>query len=106
LANRAGDYKAAKLPVLPVVKSVVTTKLNIAAYILAFIASLFALAVIGYEGAIYLTTAGIVSLGWLWLCLKGFSAKDNKRWARQMFIFSLFVISFLSLAISLDALLL
>ncbi len=100
---RFDDYAAAKIPVLPVKKGVAATKLRIPVYIVAFIMAATMLTSLGYAGYVYLTITVGLGLTWLWLSLQGYKTPDTKLWARQMFRFSLLVITGLSLGLAADA---
>lgn len=89
---RYQDYKAAKLPVLPIVKGVRSAQLQIVAYILAFIGAVTLLTAAGYTGYSYLLVMGGLGVWWLWRGLRGLKAKDTAQWGRQMFLASLLVI--------------
>jgi heme o synthase len=93
---RHDDYKSADLPVLPVVKGFRTAKFNILIYAFGFILAVVALTVFGYTGYTYLAIALVLALTWFGRILQGFSAKDDKKWARGVFMHSLIVISLLS----------
>ncbi len=99
---RLKDYAAASIPVLPVVKGLSATKVQMLLYIIAFavVATLFTL--LGYTGYAYLAVALSLSLMWLVLCIQGFKSTQDTRWARQMFIFSLIIVTALSFMISVD----
>ncbi|HSX26517.1 MAG TPA: heme o synthase [Chlamydiales bacterium] len=99
---RFTDYTAASIPVLPVKKGIPTTKIHMLLYIIAFIIACLMLTVFGYTGYTYLIAASLLGLIWLLLCIKGFKADNDKVWGRQMFIFSLVLITVLCLMISLD----
>lgn len=99
---RFDDYKAAGLPVMPVKKGMRTTKVNIVGFILLFIAATALLAVFDYAGLVYLVVAAGLGLAWLWKGLYGFSASDDKLWARKMFFFSLIIITALPLLMAVD----
>jgi heme o synthase len=102
---RFNDYAAAGLPVLPVRKGAERTKLYILLYIAAFIAAASLLTTYSYTGVTYLLIVSTFGFMWLWEGIKGFKAKDNALWARDMFRFSLRVILIFSIMISVDALL-
>jgi protoheme IX farnesyltransferase len=102
---RFDDYKAAGLPVLPVKRGIAAAKLQIIAYIAAFIAACALLTIFGYAGYTYLLVMTALGLYWLRLSLKGFKARDSKLWARQMFFFSLIIITALSIMLPLGAVL-
>ena len=99
---RFDDYTAAAIPVLPVKKGIHLTKIHMLAYILFFMGAVSLLTVLGYTGYAYLMVASIVSLIWLVMGVKGFEAEDNGKWARQMFRFSLVVVTALSIMIAVD----
>lgn len=96
------DYRKASIPVLPVQKGLLTTKMQSAYYIVAFTVTCLMLTVLGYTGRIYFIAALALGASWLALSLYGFAAKNDKVWGRQMFAYSLAVIMALCLAISLD----
>lgn len=98
------DYRAASIPVLPVKKGIRLTKIYMLFYILAFIAAEVLLLALGYAGYLYLAVASTLSFYWLILCIRGFRAKNEVRWAKQMFQVSLVVITAVSFLISFDPL--
>jgi protoheme IX farnesyltransferase len=102
---RLDDYTAAGLPVLPVKRGEFITKLHMLFYIVAFIITAGMLTIFGYTGYIYLIIAGILGFSWLGYWIKGLRAENNKLWARQMFRFSLIVITTLCGAIAADSVL-
>jgi len=97
------DYRAAGLPVLPVVHGNGMAKQYILLYITAFIAAACALTTFGYAGYIYLAVVTTFGFVWLWKGFKGLTATDDTAWARTMFRFSLRVITVFSIMISVDA---
>ncbi|MEO8105562.1 MAG: heme o synthase [Candidatus Saccharibacteria bacterium] len=99
---RVKDYASAGLPVLPVAKGVQTTKRQIVAYTIAFTVVSALPSVFGYTGRVYLAVALLLGLSWTILSLRGFSAPDDSRWARQMFSFSLLAMTVLCLVMSVD----
>lgn len=100
---RFADYSAASIPVLPVVKGMYITKIHMFFYIIAFTATALLLTLSGYTGLLSLMTAAFLGLTWLGLCIIGFNSKNETRWAKTMFFYSLIVIMALSLTISADA---
>lgn len=97
---RLDDYRAAKLPVLPAVRTVAVTKRRILGYVAAFTAVAPQLSVYGYTGQIYFWVAIILGSSWLILGLRGLQTTNDIRWARTMFGFSLFVLTVLSALIA------
>ena len=89
---RYDDYVAASIPVLPITKGINATKVQMIAYIVAFMGATALLTILGYTGFIYLAVAMVLGGSWLAFCIKGFKVKDDKKWARKMFAISLFAI--------------
>ena len=99
---RFDDYLAANIPVLPVEKGARITKIQMALYIVAFTLTTTLLTGLGYTGKIYLFIVVPLGLIWLILSIRGFVAENDQVWARQMFRFSLVVITALSALISIN----
>jgi heme o synthase len=96
------DYKKANIPVLPVVKGITRTKVHALLYIIVFIPVTMMLTFMGYTGNYFLAAAAVLGFAWFVLSILGFSATDNKRWAKSMFQLSLVIISVLCLIIPFD----
>lgn len=96
---RLEDYSAASIPVLPLVKGTHAAKVQMLLYIVAFIGASSLPAVMNYVRYEYLFVSVPVSFIWLSICIRGFNADNEKRWARKMFLFSLVVIMAISIAI-------
>jgi protoheme IX farnesyltransferase len=99
---RLSEYKAASIPVLPAVKGIYVTKVQMLIYTTAFLVTSVLPTVFGYTGYAYFTVAAFMGILWLILCIRGFTTKNDNLWARQMFKLSLFVITALSIMISID----
>ncbi|HSW98437.1 MAG TPA: heme o synthase [Candidatus Saccharimonadales bacterium] len=103
---RFNDYKNAGLPVLPVVKGLRHTKIQIAAYIAAFVVATSLLTVYGYTGVIYLVVTAALGIMWFIKALQGFRRGiDDAKWARKLFFFSLVITLALDIMLSVGALL-
>ena len=99
---RLEDYKAASIPVLPLEKGLLLTKIQMVLYTIAFIGVSSLLTVFGYTGYIYLGVILGVSLIWLKIILEGFTTLNDTIWAKKVFIGSLVVIMAVSIMISVD----
>jgi heme o synthase len=99
---RFNDYLAASIPVLPVKRGIRVAKLHILIYILAFLLATLMLTFGGYAGLNYLAVAAAMGMYWLYMAWTGYKAKDDTVWARKLFVFSIFTITALSVAMSLD----
>ena len=103
---RLKDYAAAKLPVLPVVRGIYTTKLYISVYIGWFIIAMGLLYAYGYIGWPYALLLCAAGLWWLWVALKGFKKGiDDSAWARTVFFKSLTMLLIFCTVVSASALL-
>ncbi|QEM82465.2 heme o synthase [Halomonas binhaiensis] len=100
---RMEDYRAAKIPVLPVVRGIGTAKHHIIGYILAFLGAALSLSLAGYAGPGYLIVTSVLGIYWLYIAAKGYRTEDNVRWARQVFGISILTITAMSVMMSLDA---
>lgn len=99
---RLKDYKAAGIPVLPAVKGLRVTKIQILLYIIGFLFATQSLALLSYAGLPYALIMGAMALFWLFLGVKGFNQPDDVIWAKKMFGFSLVTLLVFSIMISLN----
>lgn len=99
---RFNDYLAASIPVLPVKRGILVAKKHILWYIVAFLAATLMLTFGGYAGMSYLAVAAAMGMYWLYMAWTGYKAKDDRQWARKLFVFSIFTITALSVMMSLD----
>jgi heme o synthase len=99
---RFNDYLAASIPVLPVKRGIRVAKRHILIYILAFLVATLMLTFCGAAGMNYLAVAAAMGMYWLYMAWTGYKAKDDTVWARKLFVFSIFTITALSVAMSLD----
>ena len=96
------DYVAADIPVLPVKKGVLRTKIHMVLYILCFIIATIMLTLFDYTGYMYLIVSTSIGLAWLGLCVKGFKSDNDKLWGCHMFRLSLIMIASLCFVIPFD----
>lgn len=99
---RMRDYAAASIPVLPVQRGIYATKVQMALYIVAFIATSLLLPFFGFVGEWYAIVTSLLGLVWLALSLYGFKQHRDLVWARQMFAVSLVVIMGMCITIVFD----
>lgn len=96
------DYVKAGIPVLPISKGILRTKIHMALYIIGFILFTMMLTLYNYTGYIFMIAALGMGLAWLALSLHGFRRENYVRWGRQMFILSLVVIGLICFVIPFD----
>ncbi len=99
---RIDEYRQAEIPVLPLVKGVDASKARMLMYVIAFCATLPFLTFLGYTSHAFLAVMSILSTSWLILAIRGFTAENNRLWARQMFIYSLVIIMAFSIMICMN----
>ncbi|AIY05970.1 protoheme IX farnesyltransferase [Planococcus sp. PAMC 21323] len=84
--KRTEEYRAANIPMLPVIKGFHRTKKSM----LAWVVMLFPLPFLLMElGTGFIILATLLNIGWLVLAIRGFKAADDLKWAKTMFIYSL-----------------
>lgn len=100
--RRVEEYRAAGYPLLPVVKGIPRTKIQMIPYIICLIPLPILMYSYGYAGIYYMIISLGLSLVWLYLSFTGFKAKDTDAWAKMMFFFSInyLMISLIALIIN------
>jgi len=102
---KSGDYKKAKIPMLPVIAGVKTTKINILVYALAMAPIIVAPYLFNFASLFYLTISSSMTGYYIYLCFNLFRAKNTKISniiARKVFIYSIFYLFFIFLTILID----
>ena len=102
---KSGDYKKAKIPMLPVIAGTKTTKTNILVYSFAMLPVVIAPYYFEFASLLYLITALAMTLYYNYLCLELFKAKVTKtsnKIARKAFIYSIFYLFFIYLILLID----
>lgn len=97
---RFDDYKNAGIPILPVARSIYRTKNECVIYILLFAAVLNGLYCFGYTNVFFLITFNALTEYWLYLSVIGFKAENDQLWAKRFFLYSVILITLLSLSFS------
>jgi protoheme IX farnesyltransferase len=99
---RLNDYAKAGIPVMPVRIGIFRTKVAMAVYAVLFAAANYALFVAAGLGLLYGGTLGLLSAGWIALALSGFATRDETRWARTMFFYSILILLAFCIALALS----
>lgn len=84
--RRTEEYRAANIPMLPVVKGFERTKKSMLGWVLLLFPLPFLLTDLGIG---FLILATVLNIGWLYIAVKGFKVKDDIKWATGMFVYSL-----------------
>ena len=102
---KSGDYRKAKIPMLPVIAGTKATKTNILAYSFAMLPIVIAPYYFKFASLFYLVSALGMTLYYNYLCLELFKAKVTKtsnKVARKVFIYSIFYLFFIYLILLID----
>lgn len=86
--RRVEEYREAGFPLLPVVKGIKRTKLQMIPYILLLLPTVILFYTYGYVGIYFLIISVVGGLVWLIHTLRGTSAKDTEKWAKTNFLIS------------------
>ncbi len=100
---RIQDYRAVKIPVLPAVRGMAATKLQMTLYTVAFMVSVIGLAAYGYAGLLFLAIMVPLALWWLIIIVRGWHGEHHDAWARKVFLISLIILPTFSVALALNA---
>ena len=102
---KSGDYKKAKIPMLPIIAGTQKTKLNILAYALVMIPIAIAPYFFNFASIAYLTISLLMTIYYSLLCYKLFREKNLKISniiARKVFVYSIFYLFVIFLVILID----
>ncbi|WP_088005802.1 heme o synthase [Indiicoccus explosivorum] len=84
--KRTEEYRAAGIPMLPVIKGFARTKKSMLLWVVLLFPLPFLLADLGTG---FLVLATVLNIGWFLLAIRGFRAENDLKWAMQMFVYSL-----------------
>jgi len=90
--RRHNEYKAAKVPMLPVVKGIKRTYVQTNIYLIVLIAISFLFGSLSIGLMLVALLLGII---WLVLSMVGSKRMDSEKWAKSMFIYSLIYMTIL-----------
>jgi len=102
---KLGDYKKAKVPMLPIISGTKTTKTNILVYALIMAPVVLAPYFLNFGSIFYLASSLIMTVYYIYLCFKLHSSKIVKvsnKIARKLFIYSIFYLFFIFLILLID----
>ena len=105
---KSGDYKKAKIPMLPIIAGSQKTKLNILVYALAMIPIVIAPYIFNFASLVYLMISLIMTIYYNFLCYKLLRERNSKNSniiARKIFVYSIFYLFVIFLVLLIDNLL-
>lgn len=94
--RRVEEYRAASIPMLPVVKGFAATKRSIVMWVALLLPIPFFMTALGIP---FVILATILNIGWLALGIAGYKMKNDIKWATLMFVYSLNYLTILFTAI-------
>jgi protoheme IX farnesyltransferase len=100
---RQQEYASADIPVLPIKKGIRHTKISMLIYTIAFVIASLLLTIFGYTSWVYFVLMALFGLRWMWIAISGLKVRDDIKWARRMFRFSLIVLLAFSILVTLDS---
>ncbi|HRO78277.1 MULTISPECIES: heme o synthase [Acinetobacter] len=100
---RFDDYKNAGIPILPVARSILRTKIESLIYVVLFTVAMNGLFVFGYANWLYLVILNTLCIYWFYIGVIGFKAENDQLWAKRFFLFSVILITVVSLCFSFTA---
>ncbi|WP_214630566.1 heme o synthase [Paenibacillus agaridevorans] len=86
--RRVEEYREAGFPLLPVVKGIKRTKLQMIPYVLLLLPTVVLLYTYGYAGIYFLIISAALSVVWLVHTISGLMTKDTEKWAKINFLIS------------------
>ena len=102
---KSGDYKKAKIPMLPIISGAKTTKINILAYALIMSPVVIAPYFLNFASTFYLILSSLMTIYYIYLCFKLYRCKIVKvsnKIARKIFLYSIFYLFFIFLILLID----
>jgi len=102
---KSDDYKKAKIPMLPIISGVQTTKLNIFIYSIILLPIALLPFILGYSGNFYFFLSLVLSIYYFFVSYKLYLAKDKKtekKLATRLFGYSIFYLFMIFMSILID----
>ncbi|MNZ92827.1 Protoheme IX farnesyltransferase 1 [compost metagenome] len=100
--RRVEEYRAAGFPLLPVVKGIPRTKLQMIPYLVLLVPIPILMYMYNYTGIWFLVIGEVLSLMWVFMALKGFRSQDDDGWAKKVFLFSVNYLTIILIVMILD----
>ena len=102
---KAGDYKKAKIPMLPITAGIHKTKLNILLYSIIMAPIILAPYFLNFASTIYLLISLLMTTYYIFLCYSLFKENNSKTSniiARRIFVYSIFYLFIVFLVLLID----
>ncbi|WP_028594031.1 heme o synthase [Paenibacillus assamensis] len=99
---RVEEYRAAGYPLLPVVKGIKRTKLQMIPYLVLLLPLPWLFYWYDYAGIIYAILGTLINAYWLYVCISGLRTSNDEVWARKAFMISIYAIMLHFFVIILD----
>ncbi len=102
---KSGDYKKAKIPMLPIIAGAQKTKLNILVYALIMTPIIVAPYIFDFASIAYLSISLVMTVYYNFLCYKLFrenNSKNSNIIARKIFVYSIFYLFVIFLILLID----
>ncbi|BAU26677.1 protoheme IX farnesyltransferase [Aneurinibacillus soli] len=100
--RRANDYRSAGFQMMPAVYGFRVTKNHILSYTIALVPISLMLYMVGEVGKVYLVAMSILGFGYLLLNFSGLFAKDDIKFGRRSFTYSIIYLTLFCLFVMID----
>jgi len=100
--RRVEEYRAAGYPVLPVVRGILRTKIQMVPYIALLLLASILLYTYHFVGVVFLILSVVILACWLLHALSGFRTRNTEKWAKTDFLFSVNYLMVMFIAMILD----
>lgn len=98
---RLNDYRAADIPVLPVVSGFAVTRRHMLFYTIAFMIVSAGLTLFHYTGYLYFVITLLMNIVWYMMILR--RENNEQQWARRIFIFSIIIVVVFAMLMGIDS---
>jgi protoheme IX farnesyltransferase len=99
------EYRAANFPLLPVVKGIPITKVQMVIYIVLMVPTLLMLYWSAETDVVFLVGSLLLTFVWLLFAIAGFKTKNVSNWSRNIFLYSILYLILIVLLVMVDVLL-
>ncbi|SHF17843.1 protoheme IX farnesyltransferase [Seinonella peptonophila] len=100
--RKVQEYRQVGVPMLPVVKGFAATKRQSLVYTILLLPASLTLFFTGVTSWLYLVTALVLGIIYIFHAVKGFKAEDDDAWAKRMFLYSLLYLTVLFFVMIMD----
>ncbi|MGG4441321.1 heme o synthase [Brevibacillus fortis] len=87
--RRVEEYRAAGFPLLPVVKGIKRTKLQMIPYVVVLLPTVTIMYLLGYVGIVFFAVSFLFGMVWMGHTIIGIMSENTEKWAKTNFFLSI-----------------